>query len=116
MREQPVIQAILDKVLHDRNASRSGRVKSLNIVKGDLFDTDEDTILRYWREISKDTPLERADLHFRRVPGEVQCMACFQKYHPRDGEIHCPFCGSYGAKIISGEEFYLESIEMNHEE
>ena len=30
---------------------------------------------------------------------------------PEGGEIHCPYCGSYGAKIVSGEEFYLESIE-----
>jgi Zn finger protein HypA/HybF involved in hydrogenase expression len=38
-------------------------------------------------------------------------MACFQKYHPEGGEIHCPYCGSFGAKILSGEEFILESIE-----
>lgn len=43
-------------------------------------------------------------------------MACFGKYHPLHGEIHCPYCGSYGAKILSGEEFDLESIELAPEE
>jgi Zn finger protein HypA/HybF involved in hydrogenase expression len=38
-------------------------------------------------------------------------MACFEKYHPVLVEISCPRCGSVGAKIIAGEEFYLESIE-----
>ena len=27
----------------------------------------------------------------------------------------CPHCGSYGAKILAGEEFYLESIELDYE-
>ena len=46
---------------------------------------------------------------------EIQCMACFIKYQPLDGRIHCPQCGSVGAKILSGEEFYFESIELDHE-
>jgi Zn finger protein HypA/HybF involved in hydrogenase expression len=38
-------------------------------------------------------------------------MVCFEKYHPLNGEISCPNCGSVGAKILAGEEFYLESVE-----
>jgi Zn finger protein HypA/HybF involved in hydrogenase expression len=38
-------------------------------------------------------------------------MACFTKYRPVNGEVSCPNCGGVGAKIISGEEFYLESME-----
>ena len=40
-------------------------------------------------------------------------MACFQPYQPVNKTIHCPYCGSYGAKILAGEEFYLESIELD---
>ena len=42
-------------------------------------------------------------------------MACFMKYHPLDGKIHCPYCGSYGAKVLSGEEFFLESMEWDEQ-
>jgi Zn finger protein HypA/HybF involved in hydrogenase expression len=61
------------------------------------------------------TPLEHAQIHFRLITAEAQCMACFKKYHPADGIIHCPNCGSFGAKILSGEEFYIEHIEMDNE-
>ncbi|MGE5463865.1 MAG: hydrogenase maturation nickel metallochaperone HypA, partial [Syntrophothermus sp.] len=61
------------------------------------------------------TPAEHAQLYFRLKKAEVQCMACFGKYQPVDGKIHCPYCGSYGAKILSGEEFDLESIELDPE-
>jgi Zn finger protein HypA/HybF involved in hydrogenase expression len=40
-------------------------------------------------------------------------MACFQTYDPENGKILCPYCGSMGAKILSGEEFSIESIEMD---
>jgi Zn finger protein HypA/HybF involved in hydrogenase expression len=48
-------------------------------------------------------------------PAEQQCMVCFQKYHPLNKETSCPNCGSVGAKIIAGEEFYLESVEAENE-
>ena len=114
MREQDVIQSILEKALLDAHGIHSPRIKRLNLVKGDLFELDDASILHYWKKISPGTPAQHAELHFLRVTGEVQCMACFQRYPPEGSEIHCPYCGSYGAKILSGEEFYLDSIETDH--
>jgi len=54
-------------------------------------------------------------LIIRRVSAEQQCMTCFEKYHPARAEVSCPNCGSVGAKIISGEEFYLEYVERENE-
>jgi Zn finger protein HypA/HybF involved in hydrogenase expression len=51
-------------------------------------------------------------LHFRRIPAELQCMTCFEKYHPTDKELICPKCHGVGAKVIAGEEFRLESIDI----
>jgi Zn finger protein HypA/HybF involved in hydrogenase expression len=42
-------------------------------------------------------------------------MSCFKKYHPVNGVIHCQNCGSFGAKILSGEEFHVETIETDSE-
>ena len=83
---------------------------------GLIAELDGSLILKHWLELSKGTLAEHAQLHFRLKEAEVQCMACFGIYHPQDGKIHCPRCGSYGAKILSGEEFDLESIELEHEE
>ena len=79
---------------------------------GEVAELDPNFVEKHWRELSKGTPAEHAQLHFRLREAEVQCMACFGKYHPLDGKIHCPYCGSYGAKILSGEEFEVESIEL----
>jgi hydrogenase nickel incorporation protein HypA/HybF len=110
MRELHAVQTIFAKALM-RARESSKHIKSLQLAIGELSELDRETIRTYWAELSRGSPAERARLQFRSVKAEVQCMACFMKYHPSDGKIHCPYCGSYGAKILSGEEFYLESIE-----
>lgn len=110
MRELNVTQAILATALRKaREAER--HIRSLQLVLGEIAELDQLSIQKHWEELSQGTAAERAQLHFRSIKAEVQCMACFQKYYPVDGKIHCPYCGSYGAKIVSGEEFFLESIE-----
>ena len=59
-----------------------------------------------------DTIAEQATLHFRRVPAELQCNTCSARYQPTDEELICPNCHGIGATIVSGEEFFLESIDV----
>ena len=112
-RELAAIQSILTKALLKARESGAERIQTLQLALGELSELDRDSIRKHWTEISRGTPAEHAQLDFRFIRAEVQCMACFMKYHPLDGEIHCPQCGSYGAKILAGEEFYLESIELD---
>jgi hydrogenase nickel incorporation protein HypA/HybF len=116
MRERNAIQSILTQALLQARELHAERIKSLQLAMGEIAELDQNAIQTHWQEISRGTMAERARLHFRSIHAEVQCMACFQKYHPLNGNIHCPYCGSYGAKILSGEEFYLESIELDDEQ
>ena len=115
MRELDVLQSILAKALLKAHESNLKRVKSLQLAIGEICELNQNSIQKHWDELSRGTTAERAQLHFRLINAEVQCMSCFMKYHPLDGKIHCPHCGSYGAKILSGEEFYLEAIELDDE-
>ena len=112
MRELHAIRSIFAKALLSARESNR-RVRSLHIALGEISELDQTSIQEHLGELSKGTPVERAQLHFRSIKAELQCMACFQKYYPIGGKIHCPDCGSYGAKILAGEEFYLESIELD---
>jgi hydrogenase nickel incorporation protein HypA/HybF len=113
MREFQFTQKILNKSLSQVPSTK--RIKDVHLIIGEIIEFDTTRIEQYWRELGKGTPAEHEQLHFRFSKAEVQCMACFNKYHPVNGEIHCPYCGSYGAKILSGEEFDLESIELDND-
>ena len=112
MHELSITESLLKIALQHAEKANAKRITDLHIVIGDLASMVDDSIQFYWEIIAKDTIAEQATLHFRRVPAELQCMTCFEKYHPTDRELICPKCSGVGAKIIAGEEFFRESIDV----
>jgi hydrogenase nickel incorporation protein HypA/HybF len=108
MQKIPRLSSIIDYLL-----KQSTQVMLANIAVGELIVFGDDEIHAEWSELVSNTPLAKTTLTIQRVPAEQQCMVCFEKYHPFDKEMSCPNCKSVGAKILAGEEFYLESIEEN---
>ncbi len=99
MQKNPRLSAILERLVQT-----SPQVESVNLVVGELVPFSDEEICAQW----SNSPLAKTALNIRRVPAEQQCMVCFQKYRPAQKEVACPHCGGVGAKIIAGEEFYLE--------
>ena len=111
MTTQPTaIQSILDNVIRRADGRH---ITSAHLVIGELKELSDDNIQAEWNDITRGTLAEGASLHVRRVPAELQCMTCFGKYHPINGNVSCPRCGSVGAKIITGEEFSVEAVELD---
>jgi hydrogenase nickel incorporation protein HypA/HybF len=96
-------------VIHKQLLQR--KAKKINIALGELTALDETQLRLQWNELVKKTPLAKAELNVRLIRAEHQCMACFQRYHPAQKEPACPYCGSFGAKVLAGEELFLESVE-----
>ncbi len=112
MDELHAAQTVLDAVIKKASGDNAKRLIHVYIVIGEISGCTAESAQDRWRQISKGTLAERAILHFRDIPAEVQCMSCFRKYHPEHGEFHCPTCGGVGVKILAGEEFYLEKLDM----
>ena len=112
MHELYATQAILDRALQKAGEQDAKRITDVYIVVGEISSYQDDSIQFYWDEISKNTIASDSRLHFRHVPAELQCMNCSTKYQPVGEEILCPNCGSTGARIWSGEEFYLEALDV----
>ncbi len=115
MHELPATQSVLEISLRHAKEANATRVTDIYLVIGQLATLMDDSIQFYWDIIAKGTPAEGARLHFKRVPAELQCMVCAEKYRPDGKEIICPNCGSVGAKIIAGEEFFLEAIDVDEQ-
>jgi hydrogenase nickel incorporation protein HypA/HybF len=112
MHELSVTESILEIAL--RHAQKAGaiRVTDLNLVIGQLSSLVDDSVQFYWDIISQGTLAEGATLNFRRIPVELSCLDCNERYQPPKDEFACPACGSIHIKVMSGEEFYVESIEV----
>ena len=112
MHELSVTESLLKISLGHAEKANAKKVTDLHIVIGELASMVDDSIQFYWEVIAKDTIAEQAKLHFHRIPAQLQCNACSETYSPTQDELICPRCHGAGAKIIKGEEFFLESIDV----
>jgi len=113
MHELSVTESVLEITMRHAQQAGAKRVTHLYLVIGQLASIIDDSVQFYWDIVSKDTLAEGATLHFRRVPVELKCLECNQTYHPQQSDFACPHCNSTQIKIISGEEFFIEAIDID---
>jgi hydrogenase nickel incorporation protein HypA/HybF len=111
MHELSVTTSILEIALRHAQAAGATRITDLHLVIGQLSSIVDDSVQFYWDIVSENTLAAGSRLHFRRVPAELTCLDCGTRYAPGSAEA-CPKCASARAQITAGEEFYLDSIEV----
>ena len=112
MHELSVTENILSIALEYANKEKASKVTGINLVIGQLSSIVDDSVQFYWDTISEGSICQGAKLSFNRVQAALQCQDCQLEYQIANQLTPCPNCGSYNAKIVRGEEFYLESIEI----
>jgi hydrogenase nickel incorporation protein HypA/HybF len=112
MHELAVTESIRDIALRHALAAGATKVTDIYIVIGRLASVVDDSVQFYWDLICLDTICAGAELHFQRIPARMACLDCKQEY-TFEGELTpCPQCGSIQARILSGEEFHVDSIAI----
>lgn len=112
MHELAATESLLQLALCHAEGSR---VTDLYLVVGQLSSMVDNSVQFYWDIISEGTPAEGARLHFRRIPAEMRCLECGQTYGLGGDDLACPYCGSTQVRLASGDEFYLEAIDIEPE-
>lgn len=112
MHELSVTESILE--IANRHAVQAGasHITGLHLVIGQLSSIIDDSVQFYWDIISRGTIAEGARLEFRRIPIEILCLDCNNRYAPDGLELACPACGGPRVKVVAGEEFFLEAIDV----
>ncbi|MEW6716518.1 MAG: hydrogenase maturation nickel metallochaperone HypA [Chloroflexota bacterium] len=112
MHELSVTENILEIALRHANNNGGKRIKNLYLVIGQLSTIVDESVQFYWDIISKETIAEGARLHFNRIPAEMLCLDCNQRYNPPAGQLACPSCGGAHVQVTAGDEFQLEAIDI----
>jgi len=112
MHELAVTESILNIAVQHATQAGAVRVTGLNLVIGQLASLVDDSVQFYWDMISEGTICAGAKLHFERKPATLKCLDCDRSY-ALDGELtDCTNCHSVRIKVMTGEEFFVESIEI----
>jgi hydrogenase nickel incorporation protein HypA/HybF len=88
-------------------------VTAVTLVIGDLTSIVDDSVAFYFDIMTKGTLLEGAVLLFKRIAPEFVCTTCGHVITGRSIGIRCPDCGGKSIVADKGQEFYIESIEVD---
>jgi hydrogenase nickel incorporation protein HypA/HybF len=110
--ELSITESILNTAIKYAQKEKAHKVTDINLVIGDLSSIVDDSVQFYWEIISKGTICEDSILHFQRIPTTVLCQDCQNHYQLEHDLIPCPQCSGTNIKILSGDDFKMESIEI----
>ncbi len=113
MHELSITQRILEIALEHGERAGAKKITDLYLVIGQLSSVVDDSVQFYWDLISQDTIAAGAQLHFKRIPTEFTCQDCGRLYEPEDDNFACPECNSQHVRVTAGEEFFLDSMEVD---
>ena len=113
MHELSITQSVLEIALRYGVQAQATRITDLHLIIGQLSTVVDDSVQFYWDLIAKGTLAEGAQLHFKRIPAQLECSDCNHTYILEGNQLDgCPACESFNVKVIAGKDFKLESIEI----
>src|SRR5512139_2335062 len=112
MHELAVTESILNIATRHATQANAVRVTDVHLVIGQLSSIVDESVQFYWDMIGEGTICAGAKLHFERKPATFKCLDCEQTFSLTGELTDCPNCHSAHLKVITGEEFYVESIEI----
>ncbi len=109
MHELSLSRAIISTVLRHA-AGRRVSVVSMRI--GGLRQVVPQTLQFYFEIVARDTPCEGARLEQELIAPRLRCCRCRSEWEIEAPAFHCPSCAGSQVEVVAGEEFEVESIEV----
>jgi hydrogenase nickel incorporation protein HypA/HybF len=116
MHELPITESILEIALRHAHAAGARRIRNIYLVIGQLSTVVDESVQFYWGLVAENTIAEDAQLKFRRIPAEMECLECNHRYPPSENDLACPSCGSESVRVVAGEEFFVEAIDVDSDD
>jgi hydrogenase nickel incorporation protein HypA/HybF len=113
MHEVSIMEQTLDIALNAAKDQGSGQIHRLSMRIGEMSGVVADALRFAFDVVAQNTIAEGAIFEIETVSVSCQCKNCGTTFHPPDLIFECPTCGSLSAKILSGKEIELSSLEIS---
>jgi hydrogenase nickel incorporation protein HypA/HybF len=88
------------------------RVSLVSLRIGKLRQVVPDTLEFYFEFVARGTVCEGARLEHEITDARLRCKPCAREWEIEIPAFRCPTCGGSDVEIASGDEFEVESIEV----
>ncbi len=92
------------------------RVSLVSLRVGQLRQVVGDTLEFYFEFVARGTVCEGAALEQEMVPAKLRCNPCASEWSIDIPAFRCPTCGGSDVVVASGNEFEVQSIEVEETE
>ncbi len=92
------------------------KVTVVNLRVGRLRQVVPDTLDFYFQFVARDSVCDGARLEQEVVPARLLCRACEHQWDIEIPAFRCPQCAGSDVAVASGDEFEVESIEVEEAE
>ncbi len=111
MHELVIVEGILDVVIPEVKKHDAKKILSIRLKVGELSGVIPECVHEYFGIAAKGTMAEGAKVVIEPLPVRIRCPDCGRESEIHKGTDSCPVCGSRRFRIISGREYYIESVE-----
>jgi len=115
MHELPIVKEVLKIAIKYAEQNGGGQIVSIHLGVGELRDLVEIWMQKYFDYVSRGTIAEGATLKVNKYPVVCHCHNC-QEFFTLNVHaaqlVTCPVCGKEDYKLVSGNEFLVEGIEL----
>ncbi|ACZ62324.1 hydrogenase maturation nickel metallochaperone HypA [Dehalococcoides sp. THU3] len=115
MHELSITEELLKTIVAKAEEAKARKISRINLVIGEYAGVVEDSVKMCFDILSQDTMAKGALLEFKRIPAEFRCRLCGHTFPSGQHSLVCPKCQGWNAEVIAGNEFFIESIEVDDE-
>jgi len=112
MHELSIAEGIVGVVRDSVQLGEGERVRTIEIVAGELTGIVPETLDFCFEFVAKDTILEGAALVVAIKPISGRCRVCSEEFAVESYEFVCPKCAATDIEMISGRELYVKQVEV----
>lgn len=116
MHEASVTEALVKLAGDEAKARGAIKVNAINLVVGETTGYMAESLEFYFRNLSKGTMLEGAKLNVTYVKPKIRCPSCGLLFERKMFSFDCPDCGAQGVMTSVGNEFYIDTMDIEKEE
>lgn len=114
MHELPITQSIVRIATEEAEKHKVNKINEIRLKIGELSGLVPECIQQYFDFASKGTAAEGAQIIITKIPITMKCADCGYSGEPDSFTNNkCPICSSIDMKLIGGNEFYIDSMEVD---
>ncbi len=112
MHEYALTKRIVEIINRAAEENGAKRVNSATLMIGENTGIMPDSVQIYFEIIASGTPAQDAKLALNLVKTQMFCKACNKNFNKPRFSFTCPDCGALGSPTETGNECYVESVEL----